>query len=85
MKYLIWLLVLLLGYGWWRSKTRLQMREKKSSPVVNPVEAPVVVMVMVGCAHCGLHLPQTEALVQGPHYYCCLEHQHQHQQHHVRP
>lgn len=79
MKYLIWLLVLLLGYGWWRSKTRLQMREKKSSPVVNPAEAPVV--VVVACAHCGLHLPQTEALVQGPHYYCCLEHQH----HHVRP
>lgn len=29
---------------------------------------------MVGCAHCGLHLPRHEALPAGERFYCCEEH-----------
>jgi uncharacterized protein len=29
---------------------------------------------MVRCAHCGLHIPQEEALTRGEQYYCCEEH-----------
>jgi uncharacterized protein len=29
---------------------------------------------MVRCAHCGLHIPRAEALIQGDRYYCCEEH-----------
>jgi uncharacterized protein len=29
---------------------------------------------MVDCAHCGLHLPASEALRDGAHAYCCAEH-----------
>ena len=30
---------------------------------------------MVTCGHCGLYLPQDEAVVQGDKYFCCAEHQ----------
>jgi uncharacterized protein len=29
---------------------------------------------MVTCGHCGLYLPQTEAIVEGDRYFCCAEH-----------
>jgi uncharacterized protein len=29
---------------------------------------------MVKCAHCGIHIPQDEALEQDEHYYCSPEH-----------
>lgn len=84
MKYLIWLLVVLLGYGWWRSKTRQKMRQNRPPNLVaNPTvaTAPAVPQAMVACAHCGLHLPRSEALTQeqeGADYYCCFEHQQRH-------
>lgn len=30
--------------------------------------------LMVRCDHCGLHLPENEALVSGERYFCCEEH-----------
>jgi uncharacterized protein len=29
---------------------------------------------MVRCAHCGIHLPRSEALLQGGRTYCCAGH-----------
>lgn len=29
---------------------------------------------MVRCAHCGLHIPDNEAIQRGEHYFCCQEH-----------
>lgn len=29
---------------------------------------------MVACKYCGLHIPETEAIKRGDHYYCCEEH-----------
>jgi len=29
---------------------------------------------MVRCAHCGIHLPRSEALLQGGHTWCSAEH-----------
>ncbi len=29
---------------------------------------------MVSCSHCGLYLPQSEAVAEGDKYYCCAEH-----------
>lgn len=33
---------------------------------------------MVACAHCHVHLAQTEALQQGSEFYCCADHLHRH-------
>ena len=29
---------------------------------------------MVACAHCGVHLPESEAIPKDGKYYCCEEH-----------
>ena len=29
---------------------------------------------MVTCSHCGLYLPQKEAIAEGGVFYCCAEH-----------
>ncbi len=66
MKYLLVLLVLAVAYGLWRSKTR-----RPPPATVRPAAAP---QAMVECAHCGLHLPRSEALAQGAQHYCCNAH-----------
>lgn len=66
MKYLLVLLVLALAYGLWRNKTR------RPSAAARTPAAPA--QAMVECAHCGLHLPQSDALSQGALHYCCSAH-----------
>jgi uncharacterized protein len=34
----------------------------------------VAVAKMVACAHCGLHIPESEAVQDGDRHYCCEEH-----------
>lgn len=29
---------------------------------------------MISCHHCGLHIPESQALKKGDHSYCCPEH-----------
>ncbi len=70
MKYLVLLAVLAIAYGMWRSKHRPppptpQSGRRPSSPAVQD---------MVACAHCGLHLPRTDALPQGGQFYCSADH-----------
>ena len=77
MKYLVLLIVLVLGYGWWRSGRREAMRAAATAKAAAPAPAPAPApQEMVTCAHCGLHLPRSEALAQGTRYYCSPEHQH---------
>lgn len=71
MKYLVLLVVLVLAYGWWRSQ---RQAAATSTPPRRPPPTP---QDMVACAHCGVHLPRTEALTSGPRSYCCAEHQRQ--------
>lgn len=68
MKYLLLLLVLAIAYGIWRGQRRAP------PPAARPSPRPQLPQNMVACAHCGLHLPRTEALAQDGHYYCCAEH-----------
>lgn len=69
MKYLVLLVVLVLGYAWWRSQRHAETPPpRRSTPAATPQD-------MVACAHCGVHLPRTEALTHGPRSYCCAEHQ----------
>jgi len=32
---------------------------------------------MVACARCGVHLPESDALHEGKHHYCCAAHRDQ--------
>ena len=71
MKYLLVLLVV--GFGLWSLLTRLRggrddpPRQGGTAKGVVPPATPVV---MVECAHCGLHLPAADAVAEGSRLYC---------------
>lgn len=61
------ILIALCAAAWWlwRSFTR----PKKPSPPASPQAQP-----MVRCAHCGVHVPQSEALAHDNRWYCSRAH-----------
>ncbi|MGI4779591.1 MAG: PP0621 family protein [Janthinobacterium lividum] len=75
MKYLLVLLVVLVGFWMWRQGRREDIRSRtrptpqpKTPPAVGPPQA------MVRCAHCALHLPATDALPGPGGVYCSPAH-----------
>lgn len=70
MKYLVLLVVVAIAIGIWRSRRAAE--ENASVRSAQPLALP---QNMLACAHCGIHLPQAEALMVGEHAYCCADHQ----------
>ena len=74
LRVLVW--VVLLVAGWWI----LRKRARPAPPPLRPTAtapAPAVAKAepMIDCAHCGLHLPASEALRDdASRAYCCAEH-----------
>ena len=72
LRLLIWLALLVAGWMLLRPRAKGAPLKDGRAPgprVVAPPEA------MVDCAHCGLHLPASEALRDGAaRAYCCGEH-----------
>jgi len=71
MKYLVLLVVLVVAIGIWRSR-RASDGESSSQPAARSLAPP---QDMLACAHCGVHVPQGEALKTDAHAYCCADHQ----------
>ncbi len=68
MKYLLILLAVLAGVWLWR-KQRVQQEQPPQ------LRAPPQFQDMVRCAHCGVHLPRGDAVLEGAHmYYCSTAH-----------
>lgn len=68
MKYLIWLLVIWVAiWAFKRSRRAVDPPAEKAPP-------PISTANMVSCAHCGLHLPQEEAVTGAKGLYCSTEH-----------
>lgn len=70
MKYVLVALVLLVALHIWRRNRRTIKRPRPTRSVARPED-------MVTCAHCGLHLPSSDA-VSAPSqqtHYCSAEHQ----------
>ncbi len=72
------LVLLVVGVGLWMLTARLRKpgagrdaARPKSPATAKPVDKPVE---MVVCAHCGVHLPATDALALGAHLYCSEAH-----------
>ena len=66
MKYL--LLIALIGVIWWRwKKNREEIAQEKPRGIPPPEN-------MVVCAHCWVHLPESDALSDGARVYCCEAH-----------
>jgi uncharacterized protein len=73
MKYILVLIVVWVGYQLWRrARIADQAAQERSQ------RQPDTPMAMVVCAHCGTHLPKTEALTHGGHFYCNAEHRDRH-------
>jgi len=64
-KYLLLLLVIVAA--WWLAKGFRRKNAAKDAPEAAPEQ-------MVNCGHCGLYLPQSEAIREGDRFFCCAEH-----------
>lgn len=71
MKYLVLLVVLAIAIGIWRSRRAPDANTSKQPATPSPMALP---QNMLACAHCGVHIPQADALMAGDHAYCCAEH-----------
>jgi len=76
---LVWLLIGLLGWGIWRSRSRGNLPPgdgpSPRPPAPGPAAPPPAVEAMIACAHCGLRLPASEALRDAPgRPYCSAAH-----------
>ncbi len=75
MKYLLVLLVV--GFGLWSLVTRLRggggLKRRSSTDPAKSTQ-PHGAVAMVQCAHCGLHLPSTDAVPEGSRLYCSDAH-----------
>ena len=70
MKYLVLLVVLVVVIGIWRSRRDSDKPDTKAAPA--PLALP---QDMLACAHCGIHIPQAEALMLGNQASGSAEHQ----------
>jgi uncharacterized protein len=68
MKYLLVLLVV--GVGLWMLVKRVRGPATPPSAGTPPSPRAGVPQAMVECAHCGLHLPAADAVLEGTHVYC---------------
>lgn len=67
MKYL--LLFAFLAVVWWLWSKRQSNGGADASPPQDPASEK-----MVACAHCGVHLPESEGISVGDRVYCCEAH-----------
>lgn len=67
MKYL--LMFGLLAFVWWMWVKRHSPGDNKSSHRPDPPPEK-----MLTCAYCAVHLPESEALIDGARIYCCEAH-----------
>lgn len=61
------LLILAIVAVWWLAKGFRRKGAAKDAPEDAPEK-------MVNCGHCGLYLPQSEAIREGDRFFCCAEH-----------
>jgi uncharacterized protein len=61
------LLILVVLAVWWLAKGFRRKRASRDATVAAPEQ-------MVTCNHCGLYLPQGEAIAEGDKFFCCDEH-----------
>ena len=67
MKYLLILVVLVIVWS--------VLKKRRGAPPSNPAARPdPVPEKMLVCAHCGVHMPESDALVVAGKAYCCEAH-----------
>ncbi|MCD6661857.1 MAG: PP0621 family protein [Comamonas sp.] len=70
-KYLLILAIIAVIYAAARGQRKTPTRTARGKPATRPPQN------MVACARCGVHLPESDALREGKHHYCCAAHRDQ--------
>ncbi|MHB8623798.1 MAG: PP0621 family protein [Sulfuricaulis sp.] len=52
----------------------LQLVRRSRTTRQNPYPAPPPIAKMVCCGHCGVHVPESEAIGDNNNVYCCEDH-----------
>jgi uncharacterized protein len=73
LKYAVVILVVLLGVWLWR-KNRADDRRDAAPPKRKDAASAGAPQIMVSCAVCGVHLPQSDAFPGKKNHYCSLAH-----------
>lgn len=78
MKFLVVFAVIFLGVWLWRNN-RKETLEKRNDETKQAVTRTALKQLMVSCAHCGVHLPQSDAVpspdgLGGAPWFCSVEH-----------
>jgi uncharacterized protein len=73
MKYLLVLVVVLVGFWSWRNRRVDDDQNPPAAPKQRPGPS-ALPQTMVRCNHCGLHLPLQEALKGRKGQYCSVQH-----------
>lgn len=74
-KALLFLLVTYALWRWWQAKTTQNLPNDTTPPFPQGRgQAESEVVVMVPCAHCGMHVPKNEAVAVQKDWYCSNEH-----------
>ncbi len=68
-KLLLFVLVAILAYLFFKGSGR-----RTGAPPGEGAKRPRAAERMVECAHCGVHLPESEAVKQADRYFCSDEH-----------
>lgn len=66
----ILIIMALVFVGFWLLRQTLGLRKPKQPPATKDKDSPA----LVNCAHCGVHLPKSEAYWREGHSYCSLTH-----------
>jgi uncharacterized protein len=75
MKYLTVLAVLAVAFWIWRSnRAYRRSHDLPKSPNAQPSSTSTPVQAMLQCAHCGVHLPASDAVAGKQGRYCSAEH-----------
>ena len=61
------LLIFAIAALWWLAKGFRRKDGAAGAPEAAPEQ-------MVHCEHCGIYLPQSEAIREGERFFCCAEH-----------
>ena len=67
-RFILLILLALVGYLMFKGSRLRSRRGEGDASKVRPVES------MVVCAHCGVHLPESDSVHAGDRYFCSEEH-----------
>lgn len=82
MKYLLVLLVVMVGVWVWRANRSEERAERRAAKQAaqrarDRAGRGQVAVDMVGCDRCGLHFPRSDAIAGRKGMYCCAQHRDQ--------